>query len=223
MGFVDDILSINECGETSERVNNYINDEVLKRRMQLSADKCVIMHVNSKSNVKECKDVKIDEWEVKKVKDGEKYTLVDSHKGKTSLKTVENHLYLGDIVESSGSNHLNVMSRVTKGKAIVRDIVHILEGTFFGSHFFEALMLMRESMLVSVLTNNLEVSFNIKSKELKYLDRVDLQLLREGLKVSSKAPRSLILLSLGAISIEYILKKNASYIYTIFLQKMILP
>ena len=130
MGFVDDILSINECGETSERVNNYINDEVLKRRMQLSADKCVIMHVNSKSNVKECKDVKIDEWEVKKVKDGKKYTLEDSHKGKTSLKTVENHLYLGDIVESSGSNHLNVMSRVTKGKAIVRDIVHILEGTF---------------------------------------------------------------------------------------------
>ena len=63
-------------------------------------------------------------------------------------------------------------------------------------------MLIGESMLVSVLTNSLEVSFNIKSKDLKYLDRVDLQLLREGLKVSSEAPRSLILLSLGAISFE---------------------
>ena len=68
---------------------------------------------------------------MRKVKDDEKYTLKDSHKGKASLKTVENHLYLGDIVESSGSNHLNVMSRVTKGKAIVRDIVQIVEGTFW--------------------------------------------------------------------------------------------
>ena len=127
-----------------------------------------------------------------KVKENEKYILKDFHKGKMRLKTAENHLYLGDIVQNSGSSHLNIMSRVSKGRAIVRDILQILEGTFFGSYYFEALVLMRESMLVSVLTNNLEVAFNITSKDLKSLDQIDMQLLREGLQVSSKASKSLI-------------------------------
>ena len=52
MGFVDDLLNVNECGEQTKKVNDYINDEVLKRRMQLSSDKCVMMHIGAKHNVK---------------------------------------------------------------------------------------------------------------------------------------------------------------------------
>ena len=100
------------------------------------------------------------------------------------------------------------MSKVAKGKAAVRDILQILEGVYFGEHYFEALKLLRESMLVSVLTNNLEVSFNLSVKDLQLLSDVDYQLLRSAFQTSAKSSRVLFLLELGICSIDFILKKK---------------
>ena len=69
-------------------------------------------------------------------------------------------------------------------------------------------------MLISVITNNLEVAFNITTQDIKVLDKVDIQLLRQGLNLSSKASRCLILLSFGVCSVEYIIKqKRVKYLY----------
>ena len=40
------------------------------------------------------------------------------------------------------------------------------------------------------------------------LDKVDLQLLRKAMMVSSKSPRSLLLLELGMVSVEFLLKQK---------------
>ena len=93
--------------------------------------------------------------------------LQDKYKGKVPIKTVKSHLYLGDTVSSDGSNCLNIKSRVSKGHAVIKDIVNILEGTHFGDHYFEAMKLLRESMFLSVVTKNLEVSFNLTNKYVK--------------------------------------------------------
>ena len=62
-------------------------------------------------------------------------------------------------------------------------------------------------MLVSVITYNLEVSFNLSKSDIKALDDFDLTLLRKALLLSSKYSKHLIILETRIISIEYILKK----------------
>ena len=135
-------------------------------------------------------------------------TLEDAYVGKRNIKTVESHTYLGEIVSHDLSNRKNIMSKAAKGKAVVRDILQILEGVYFGEHYFEALKLLRESMLISVLTSNLEVSFNLSTKDLQLLIDVENQLLRAALKTSAKSSRVLLLLEIGVCSIDFILKKK---------------
>ena len=49
MGFVDDI---NKCGEETVRMNKYTRDEMNKRKLQLSYDKCARMHIKGKGEKK---------------------------------------------------------------------------------------------------------------------------------------------------------------------------
>ena len=67
---------------------------------------------------------------------------------------------------------------------------------------------MRNSKLMSILTYNVEVLYNISDREVKLLDKVDLQLLRQSLMLSSKSARSLILLELNFVPVEFIIKQK---------------
>ena len=58
-------------------------------------------------------------------------TLEDAYVGKRNIKTVESHTYLGEIVSHDLSNRKNIMSKAAKGKAVVRDILQIVEGVYF--------------------------------------------------------------------------------------------
>ena len=71
-------------------------------------------------------------------------------------------------------------------------------------------------MVTSILTYNLEVAFNLRQSEIKSIDKIDLMLLKNALKTSSKVSRCLILLDLGLVSAEYIIKqKRANYLHTL--------
>ena len=110
----------------------------------------------------------------------------------------------------NGKNKLPIDDRVSKAEGISRDIIQILGGTFFGDHHIEAAKLLRNSMVMSVLTNNLEVAYNFTKAEMKRLDKTDLALLRRFLGCSSKVSSSIHLLDLGLLS---------SCFFSIYLQK----
>ena len=63
-------------------------------------------------------------------------------------------------------------------------------------------------MLISVLTNNLEVSLNLTASDIKILNDFDLMLLRSAMMTSSKSSRCLLLLELGVSSVEFVIKKK---------------
>ena len=88
----------------------------------------------------------------------------------------------------------------------MKEILQILNDLYLGEHYFEALLTLRQSLLLSVLTSNLEVTFNMTKKEVKMLDDVDTSLLRAAMMVSAKSPRALLFLELGICSIEFVLK-----------------
>ena len=153
LGFVDDLLDINKCGVETKDMNIFTTTEINKRKMQFNGEKCVQMHIKSKksSNGGKCQNVFIEGWKEETFEDKSKLKKRDVHIGQQTLKTVNHHLYLGDIIQNCGSNRMNVQSRAAKGQVVLRDIMHILEGTCY----FEAMKLLRESMLMSVITNNL--------------------------------------------------------------------
>ena len=74
MSFVDDIVDVNIFGKQTIEMNEYTSTEISKRRLQMSHDKCVRIHVKhkrnskDKENTKECEKLEIDGWIVKKVK-----------------------------------------------------------------------------------------------------------------------------------------------------------
>ena len=109
-----------------------------KRRLQCHEDKCNIMHVGKK---KKCKTVSIDKWKVEKVTNGHNTSLDDVHEGKIELKHVENKIYLGENINQDGSNSRNVDEKSNKGKAIVNEIIDMLDNRHFGKFHFEALKL----------------------------------------------------------------------------------
>ena len=156
LGFVDDLCDVNRCGSETKEVNRYTVEQINKRGLQFSEDKCVRMHVKSKSKPRkeECEKLEIEGWKVEKYKENSVIKQKDVYTGKVELKTVTSHTYLGSVIESNGSNKLNIQSRVSKGQAVIRDIFQILEGSFFGSFYFDVVKLLRESMLISVITHN---------------------------------------------------------------------
>ena len=121
------------------------------------------------------------------------------------MKTVSRQLYLGDWISSDGSNKENISRRISKCQGIIRDILHILNGTCFGEFYFETMITLRKTMFVSVLTNNCETWYNLKTKDLQNLESVDAQLIRQGLMTSSKTSICLMMLDLGLLPIRYIL------------------
>ena len=87
------------------------------------------IHVSKKNKSNKCESLYVDKWETVKHSNGSQGTLKDEHKGKVPIKTVQSHLYLGDIVTSDLSNTLNIKSRINKGQAVIQNIMEILEGT----------------------------------------------------------------------------------------------
>ena len=214
VGFVDDILDINKCGEATLNMNKYTKDQMNRRKLQLSNDKCARMHIKGKGEKEvNCEKVMIDKWKIEKEKKNETIELKDVHKGEVQINTVEEYLYLGDLVRSDGSSKGNVKLRLNKGQGILRDILHILEEIYLGPFFFDAFKLLRDSMFISVLTYNLEVSPNLTKSDIKALEDLDLSLIRKALHLSSKSSRHLIYLETGMMSIEYILKKKRIMYY----------
>ena len=62
LSFVDDILSVTECGPSSVKMNAYVQSKVDTKKLELSDTKCVKMHIGSKINL--CPTLKIHEQEI---------------------------------------------------------------------------------------------------------------------------------------------------------------
>ena len=121
--------------------------------------------------------------------------------------------YLGCVIQSNGASTTNIQQRISKGQGIIIDILQILEGIYLGDYHFEAFLLMRNSMFLSVLTHNLEV-YNISKKDLKSLESLDFQQIRRAPQLNAKQSPIIMMLKLGIKSVKYvIIKKSLLYLH----------
>ena len=57
LGYVDDLIDIQTCGENTKAMNEYTNDEINKRKLQFHGDKMHRMHVGKE---KVCESIHIE-------------------------------------------------------------------------------------------------------------------------------------------------------------------
>ena len=97
--------------------------------------------------------------------------------------------YLGDILNNQMPNKENIDNRLSRGIGIVTQIMTILEKVSLGEYFFEMAILLRESLLLSSMLSSAEIWYNLKPKEVKALENVDLQLLSNICQQKSSTPQ----------------------------------
>ena len=201
LSFVDDIADIAKCGKDTEEMNKYTVSEISKRKLQLAVDKTHRMHVGSK---RDCYDVSLDEWTMVKEKVEGRTTLKDSYTGKAVIESVMTQEYLGTFVTSDGSNAKTIENKVARGQGIINDIMSILNLIPIKAKYFETALLLRSSLLLSVLLHDVEILHNITKREIKSLEKVDNQLVSRILETSTKVSVTLKMLELGIIPIPYL-------------------
>ena len=213
-GFLDDILDITYCGSQTQHMNTYTNDEISKRKLQFSVDKCKRMHIGKKKN--KCKEIFIDNWKIECKQDNYLSYQTDVYQGKLPVQDTSKHIYLGEVVCDSLTNKANITSKISKCQGIKNDILFILNNIYYGDSFFEIVKLLRNSMFLSVLLGNCEIWPNVIKSDLKRLETCDKKFLAQIMGVSSKGSYSLMLLEGGLLPIRHvIIAKRLNYLYTL--------
>ena len=114
MGFVDDILDMNNCGRDTTNMHGETIDQLNKQKLQVNKDKSVRIHVNGRKSPSKCEKLFVDTWDLEKLKTKTGFVSKDKYTGKTEVKTVDKYEYLGNIIESTGSNNETIAERVKK-------------------------------------------------------------------------------------------------------------
>ena len=210
MGFLDDMADITRCGHQSKLMNLYTNEEIAKRKLIFSSDKCKKFHVGKKLN--KCEPIYVDNWMVTK-------DLEDKYCGSVEIQETDSYIYLGEILTPSASNKLNISAKISKCIGKQNDILYILKNTYYGDHYFDIAKLLRNSMFVSVLIGNCEVWPRTNLSDIKRLESSDNCLMSKIMESSRKSSYVLMLLEGGLWPIHVIMKSRRILYLQSILQK----
>ena len=134
--------------------------------------------------------------------------------------SVQEAVYLGDIVRTDGKNTSNIRSRVNKGVGIVSQIMDMLKSVSFGYRYFEIAITLREAHLINGMLTSADVWYGLQKSEITELEEVDRLLLRRILGAPDSVCLESLYLELGVIPIHVILKaRRVMYLHYLATQK----
>ena len=189
LAMVDDICTISNCGLESLKWNSFINThaELKKLRFHIPNEegksKCHKLHVGCRSDF--CPELQVHG---------------------TTMEEVEFDDYLGDIISNDGKNKKNLEKRLARGMGQISQIMNLLDVVSFGQHYIEIALLLRQTLFLSSMMNNIEVWHAIKSTEVEALEKLDRMLLKRILKAPLTTPKESFYLELGIMPVGIILK-----------------
>ena len=203
----DDTLGISMCGYKSVQMNEFLNTRTNIINLQFGSDKCEKMHVGKKHVKSICPKLSVDSWkEIVQANDKGNKILKDISIGKEEMKEVQTKKYLGDIISSDGRNRKNIKDRTNKSMGNINKIVTSLKERPYGRHYYKALRLMRESILLGGMLTNGESWINLTKQDLDDLEKPDITLLRKVL--DSNASKVFMMLEFGYMPVRYVLNKK---------------
>ena len=180
------------------------------------------MHIGKSGSDILCKDCYVGNWKVDVNTDPDtgKCSQADSFTGNVKMKMKEEQLYLGDVIDSSGSHTKNVQQRRNKGQGVINQIMEILDSTYFGKYYFEVASVLRESLFLSSLLLNSEAWVDYTDKDIRILEQCDEMLLGKIFECEANTSKALKYLELGIVPIRYeIMRRKLAFLQYILKQE----
>ena len=193
---------IAKCGINSLSLNAFLTTQIESKKLRFHVakngkSKCVRMHVG---------------------KDEELCPKLQVHG--TTMPSVKEITYLGDIVSYDAKNTKNIKHRTSKGIGIITQVFFILDSCSFGHFYFEMGLLLRESMFINGVLTNADVWHNFTPGEMKEFETLDLMYLRKLFLVPVSTPKEAFYLELGVIPIDIVIAcRRIMYLHSIVRRK----
>jgi len=185
LSFVDDIISIQVCGEKSRLKNSATNSFVETHKQTKHTDKTVCIHIgNPRLCAQPCPKLKVNNSHINE---------------KISTK------YLGNILAKRNSVSQGIEIRRQKGWCKIAEILSIIDECKFGSERIQAGILLGNSILISSLIFCSEAWAPLCIKEISRLEDIDIALKRCLFKAQAKTPKISFYLETGTLMIRHII------------------
>ena len=127
-------------------------------------------------------------------------TILDIYEGQVPIAKTDEQKYLGTVLSTKGNNMVNINHVKKKSKGTIRRIFDKLNSLKLGKYYFESALV---AMLRSSILYACETYYNLKEGEIRQLERIEEQFLRELLKTSQGCPIVQLYLELGQIPARY--------------------
>ena len=196
LSFVDDIITVSECGIKSVETNAIVQAKIEGMQLQLGHTKCFQMHVGKLKST--CPTLSVH--------------------GKEMLKTNQEK-YLGNILSSSTKLDDNILARFNKGIGLVNEIMSILKEVSFGYYYFEIGILFRNSKLINGILCSIEALYGLNTTHVEKLEKCDNTFFRQLFKIGAGTPIESFFLATNTLPIRHIIiGRRLMFLWTI-LQK----
>ena len=194
--FVDDAMTVSECGPNSVKMNAYMQSKVETKKLKLGETKCKNMHIGN--NQIACPKLKVHGQE---------------------MQTSDREKYLGDVITSSAKIDENVQMRHDKGIGISNQIMSTLKEVSFGVFHFEMGLLFRTTQLINGILFNTEALFSITEKHILLLEDCDKYLMRSLFNAEMGTPIESFFIETSTIPIRFIIQARRIMFYWTMLRK----
>ena len=186
LAFIDDLGDVNKNAEDSEKAHEDAIHFQKVKRLKFGYEKCEILIIG-KEKLKTMPSLILDNKEIK-IKDSVKY--------------------LGNHFNSEGDNAELVKKRVCEAIGIIPDVIAIGKEVSNGQLEIKCTLELYNSLLVNKILFNCQSWSHLKETELKDLEKVQLQTLKQIMRVAYSTSNAGTYLELGILPLRYIIQKR---------------
>ena len=197
LAMVDDMVGVTEVGFKAHKMNTAINIKTAEKRLQFNDKKCKTMFIGKTTNNSINNSLKVDKWQIEHKEEKGEINLVETFIGEVPIDETKEQKYLGFILSNTGDNMKNINDKKQKSVWIIRKIFNKLYSLKLRKYFFECALIFLNVMLRSSILYPSETYYNLKEGEIRALERIEENFLRQLLKTSKGCPISQLYLETG--------------------------
>ena len=222
LGLVDDTICISEAGHKAKMMNAFFNVKTAEKTLQFGSKKCKTMIVGKNIEEIHRNKLSVDQWSVehKKEKYSEETHLVESYIGKVEMEQCDEQKYLGFTISNVDNNMTNIRSVRNKSFGTIKTIFNKMKDLKLRKYYFECGMIFLNIMLRSSILYGSETYYNLKENELRALERIEENYMRQLVGTTKGCPIVQLYLELGHTPARFgIMKQRLYFLKTILEQE----
>ena len=199
MAMVDDMIGVANVGFRTKQINAAINLKTAEKRLQFGEEKCKFMVIGKESKNLLQNNLMVDKWKVEHEynKQNNEVKLIETYIGEVPMEETNQQKYLGFIISSTGNNMKNINDKKNKSIGIIKKIFNKLDSLNLRKYFYECGIIFLNVMLRSSILYASETYYNLKETELRAIERIEENYLRQLLNTTRGCPISQLYLETG--------------------------